>query len=237
MDTGRSNPHRDTGSSGTLEDLLSHRWSCRAFTPHAVPRETVERVLRIAQRSASWCNTQPWRVIVTEKAGTDGFRKALSEHARSHAPETDFSFPGFYTGIHRERRKKSGQQLYEAAGISPGDRAASLAQAAKNFDLFGAPHVAIVTVEDSMGVYGALDVGVYVGSFLLAIEAEGLGGIPQAALAMHSPLVRKHFNIPKNERILLGISFGHPDMTDPVNHFRTSRASLEDTVRWETCDD
>ena len=49
---------------GVLEELLNERYSVRAFLPREVPRETIEHVLTIAQRTASWCNSQPWQVLI-----------------------------------------------------------------------------------------------------------------------------------------------------------------------------
>ena len=47
-----------------LEELLSERYSCRAFRPEPVPRPTIERILTAAQKTASWCNSQPWQVVI-----------------------------------------------------------------------------------------------------------------------------------------------------------------------------
>ena len=42
---------------GVLEELLNERYSVRAFRPDPVPQETIEHVLSVAQRTASWCNS------------------------------------------------------------------------------------------------------------------------------------------------------------------------------------
>ena len=49
--------------------------------------------------------------------------------------------------------------------------------------MFGAPHVAIVTSDEALGVYGAVDCGAYVSNFMLAAHSLGVGSIAQAALA------------------------------------------------------
>ena len=49
---------------GVLEELLNERYSVRAFLPQEVPRETIEHILNVAQRTASWCNSQPWQVLI-----------------------------------------------------------------------------------------------------------------------------------------------------------------------------
>jgi hypothetical protein len=55
-----------------LTTLLGERHSCRGFLPRAVPKETITRILGMAQRTPSWCNSQPWQVIVTSGAATIG---------------------------------------------------------------------------------------------------------------------------------------------------------------------
>ncbi|WP_280295730.1 nitroreductase [Nocardia abscessus] len=225
-----------TDLTGALEQLLSERWSCRAYLPEPVPHDQITRVLQLAQRAASWCNTQPWQVIVTEGAGTERFRAALSVHAAREGGrlKPDIPMPDKYTGVHLERRRESGWQLYQAVGITRGDREASARQAFKNFELFGAPHCAIITVDASQGAYGALDTGLFVANFLLAAQSLGLGAIPQAALATYAPFVREFFDIPADRAVLLGISFGRPDRDHPANGYRTRRADLEQVVQWCT---
>ena len=111
-----------------------------------------------------------------------------------------------------------------------GDKAAYAKQALENYNFFGAPHVAIIHTDEPLGIYGAIDCGAYVGNFMLAAQALGLGTIPQAALARHSGLIRRHFNLADDRRVVCGISFGFADHAHKVNSYRTSRASVADTV-------
>jgi nitroreductase len=216
---------------GVLEELLGERYSCRAYRPDPVPRTTIERVLTAAQRTASWCNSQPWQVVIASGAAKERFRAAIYAAASSGAPdEGDFSFPREYRGVYLERRRESGFQLYNTLGIARGDRAAYARQALENFNFFGAPHVAIIHSDEALGIYGAIDCGAYVGNFLLAAQALGLGTIPQAALAHQSGLIRRHFGLGDDRRVVCGISFGFPDRDHKINSYRTSRAGIPDTV-------
>jgi nitroreductase len=90
--------------------------------------------------------------------------------------------------------------------------------------------VAVIHTDEPLGVYGAIDCGAYVGNFMLAAQALGLGTIPQAALARHSKLIRRYFNLPDDRRVVCGISFGFADHAHLVNSYRTSRAKVADTV-------
>ena len=216
-----------------LEDLLRQRYSCRAYRPDPVPRPTIDRILAAAQRTASWCNSQPWQVVIASGAARQRFRDAIYAEASSGAPaDGDFAFPREYLGVYQERRRESGFQLYNTLGIARGDKAAYARQALENFNFFGAPHVAIVHTDEALGVYGAIDCGGYVTSFMLAAQALGIATIPQAALAFHSELVRKHFGLGDDRRVVCGISFGFPDRAHKANSYRTNRAAIADTVRF-----
>src|ERR1700732_10966 len=108
-----------------LEDLLASRFSCRAFLPDPVPRATIERILAAAQKTASWCNSQPWQLVIASGAATTKFRDVIYGAASSRRPPTgDFPFPREYRGVYLERRRESGFQLYHSLGIPPGDKAA-----------------------------------------------------------------------------------------------------------------
>jgi nitroreductase len=216
---------------GVLEELLDERYSCRAFRPDPVPRATIDRILTAAQRTASWCNSQPWQVVIASGEAKEKFRKLIYAEAASGAGDDhDFTPPREYLGVYLERRRESGFQLYNTLGIARGDKAAYGRQALENYNFFGAPHVAIIHTDEALGIYGAIDCGAYVGNFLLAAQALGLGTIPQAALARHSGLIRRHFGLGDDRRVVCGISFGFPNRDHQINSYRTSRASIADAA-------
>lgn len=159
----------------TLQDLLSGRWSCRAFRPDPVPRDVVRGILDVARLTPSWCNTQPWHADVISGAALERFRGGLL--ADTAGGQSDLPFPAGYHGVYAERRRECGWQLYESVGVQRGDRAASAREMLRNFHLFGAPHVAIITTERDLGVYGAVDCGLFVQTFLLAAQAAGVAAI------------------------------------------------------------
>lgn len=218
----------------TLESLLADRYTCRAFRPDPIPRATIESILQLAQRTPSWCNTQPWHLTITDESATDRFRKALLDHIDGTPAQTDIPFPATYNGVFRERRKECGAALYQAVGVPRGDHEGTLRQMLRNFELFDAPHVAILTTEADLGVYGAIDCGLYLTSFLLAAQSLGVATAPQAALATYSPFLHEYFSIPAHRQIIAGISFGYPDPSHAANGFRTTRADLAQTVTWHT---
>ncbi|WP_137701435.1 nitroreductase [Marimonas lutisalis] len=216
----------------TLTDILTSRYSCRAFKSDPVPRATVEQIVTAAGRVPSWCNAQPWQVLVTSGDETDRFREALFAQAASNSSQPDLDWPRQYTGLYKDRRRTCGWQLYEAVGIEKGDREGSGRQMMENFRLFGAPHVAIITSEADLGTYGVMDCGGFITAFCLAAQALGVATIPQAAVAGHGRFVHEFFGIPDNRLVLAAISFGYEDADHPANAFRTERAPLGEVLEW-----
>ena len=230
---GRSQQASESAATRALESLLAARHSCRAFLPKAVPRPTIRRILDIAQRTATWCNTQAWQLTITEGAATERLRAALYEHAKAGAPaRPDLPWPREYRGVYLQRRRDSGFTYYNAVGVARGDMEARTRQELENFRFFGAPHVALITSDEALGPYGALDCGAYVANFLLAAESMGVATIVQAALARHSAFLRNYFQLSDDRLVICGISFGYADESHPANSFRIGRASIDEAVSW-----
>lgn len=218
-------------AAATLERILDERHSCRGFTAEPVPEETIEQILRMAQRTASWCNSQAWQVELVSGDATAAFSTHLTEHVLANGMRSDFPAPERYDGVYGERRRASGYGLYTALGIERSDQEARMRQMLENYRFFGAPHVAVITSDAGLGTYGAVDCGGYVSTFLAAATSLGVATCAQAALALYSDAVREHLSIPEDRLVVCGIAFGYADPHHPANTFRAERADLADVVR------
>ncbi|RQS63387.1 nitroreductase [Burkholderia sp. Bp8963] len=218
--------------AATLNRLLSARHTCRAYRPDPVPDDVIAGIVDIAKRTASWCNVQPWHLVVTSADATERFRRALVEHAETHPEiDSDFPFPDEYRGPYAERRREVGYALYNALGIERSDKEGRARQSFENFRMFGAPHVAILTTPAELGTYGAIDCGAFVGAFLLAAQAYGVATAPQGALAQHARFIRAYFGIGDERHLVCGISFGYSDTGHPANGFRATRVTNDEVMR------
>lgn len=214
--------------------VLLARYSCRAFRPDPVPRATIDDILSVAQFSANWCNAQAWQLIATEGNATVRFRDmlmALAEDPQSGS-HPDIAFPLRYECDFALRRREAGVALYRSVGIAREDKAGAMRQMRENYSLFGAPHVAILTTEEDLGTYGAVDCGIYLANVMALMQSRGIASIAQGALPRFSPQIRAFFGIPENRKVLCGLSFGYADPRAPVNGFRTTRAATQAAVRW-----
>lgn len=219
--------------SAVLFRIMRERYSCRGYLPGQVPRATLEQLVAMAQTTPSWCNVQPWEVWITEGEATETLRAELVKHM-GDGDGPDIPHPAKYEGVYQERRRACGWGLYESVGIKKGDREASAKQALKNFAFFDAPHVAVLTSAKELGPYAAIDCGVWLGHFLLGAQSLGLGAIAQAAPTACSPFLHAHLAIPADRQIVCCIALGYPDLDEPANRFRTTRAPIGESVRFVT---
>jgi nitroreductase len=206
-----------------LERAWTERKSIRAFRPEPVPQETLDRMFAAAQRAPSWCNVQPWRVVVTQPPVTGELATALQQAARTGLPHSEVAFPLEYPSPYKEQRIKCGAALYTAMGIAREDKAGRYDAWLRNYALFDAPHVAIVSCDRRLGTYPFVDVGVWLGYVLSAAALLGVDTCPMASVAAYPEVLRARLPIGETETILFGLVLGHADEDAPANATRTTR--------------
>lgn len=214
-----------------LDATIRDRRSVRGFHPdRLVPRETIDEALELAQRAPSNCNVQPWRVFIANGAACQRLRKALTDAISAGvqpAPEDDVdTFPPPY----RKLQVDCAVALYQEMGIERHDHAGRMRALLRNFEFFDAPHVAIVCMENHFGLGVALDVGMWVQTFMLALWARGVGSCPQASLRQYPQIIRRELDIRPELRILCGVSFGYEDESVPANRCRQDRQPVSENV-------
>lgn len=216
--------------AAALEQAWTERRSRRGFGPEPVARADLDRMFGAAQRAPSWCNVQPWRVTVTEPPATRALADALQAAARASLPEPELAFPHAYPSPYKERRVACGVALYQAMGVARDDHDGRFAAWLRNYDFFGAPHVAIVSCDRRLGPYAYVDVGVWLGYVLTAAAALGIDTCPMASVAGYPRTLRQHLPIPDTDIVLFGLALGHADAASPANRCRTDREPIASCV-------
>ena len=218
-------------SYDNLRALLNSRYSCRAYKKQEVSEKDIREIISTASRVPTWCNAQPWEVLVTTGEATEKLSQLLIESTKTQQINPDFNWPTQYVGQYAQRRRQCGYQLYESIGIQKEDKKRRKEQMMLNYKFFGAPHVAIVTSESDLGPYGSMDCGGFIAAFTIVAQAKGIATIAQASVTGYAQTIRKYFQIPKNRLIQTAISFGYSDDLHPINHFRTEREKSENVVK------
>jgi nitroreductase len=214
----------------SLEALWTARASIRAFRPEPIAREDLHALFAAAQRAPSWCNVQPWRVVVTEPPKTGALADAMVAAARSGLPHAEVPFPLDYPPPYKQHRVACGVALYQSMGIAREDKAARYDAWLRNYGFFDAPHVAIVACDRRLGPYAYIDVGVWLGYLVTAAQAMGIDTCPMASVAAYPDALRANLPIGETDVILFGIALGRADGDAPANRTRTTREPVEANV-------
>ena len=214
-----------------LEAVWRDRRSIRAFTAEPVAPAALTQVFAAAQAAPSWCNVQPWRVVVTTPPKTAALAAAMQAAARSGLPQSEVPFPIEYPTPYKEHRIACGAALYKAIGVTREDKAGRYDAWLRNYAFFDAPHVAIVASDRRLGPYAYVDVGVWLGYVLTGCAALGLATCPLASVAAYPATLRAELPIADTDVILFGIAIGHPSQGAPANECRTTRDPIEANVR------
>jgi nitroreductase len=175
---------------------------------------------------------QPWDVVVASGARRDRLRSALVEavvSGRTPDPSTPIDT---FDAEHRKRQVACAVEMYGKMGIGREDGAGRMRAHLRNFELFDAPHVAVVCMKKSFGIGVALDVGMWVQTFMLALWARGVGSCAQASLRLYPGLIKEILGIGDDLEILCGISFGYEDPSVPANQTRQPREPIGANVRF-----
>lgn len=222
-----------------LEAITSRR-SIRAFTDQPVPRETLEKILEISQRSPSGTNTQPWRVwLCTGKVKAAITEEVLAEvrTGKGRGYEAYDYYPAEWQPVHRDRRRGVGWQLYGLLGIQKGDREGSARQGARNFEFFDAPVGLFVTIDSYLARGNWADVGMYLQTLMLAARGFGLHTCAQAAWIGYQETVFKHLGVPDDQLLVSGLSLGYADDSKVENTLVSDREDIKNVAHWVGFDD
>lgn len=214
-----------------VRDAVQQRISVRSFLPHPVDDALLRRLLVDASYSPSGGNVQPWRIFVVNGESMARLRAHLATQSPVEQPEYDI-YPKGLTEPYRTNRFTIGEQMYALLGIEREDKAARLAQFAKNGDFFGAPAALFCYLDRQMGPPQWSDLGMFLQTFMLLATEAGLATCAQEYWSVRHGAVTSFVGAPENEMLFCGMAIGYPDTSAPVNTLRSERMPLEQWARF-----
>lgn len=213
-----------------VADAIRARTSIRNFLDTPVSNEQIARLLETASRSPSGGNLQPWRIYVINGEVMQRFHAHLAAHPEPEVPEYPI-YPPKLKEPYRSSRFKCGEDMYALLDIPRDDKPARLAHVARNFKFFDAPAAFFCFVDRIMGAAQWSDLGMFLQSFMLLAQAEGLSTCAQEAWANKPGTVSKFVRAPDELMLFCGMAIGYANPDAPVNRLVTDRAPLEE---WTT---
>jgi len=228
-------------STEIIDQAITSRMSCRAFTPREVPRQTLLDILSVASRAPSGTNTQPWQVYVLQGAARDALvAKACAAHdaifanpevAAQYREEYDY-YPTQWVSPFIDRRRENGWGLYKLLGIVKGQKDKMHAQHQRNFRFFDAPVGLMFTISGALGRGSLVDYGMFLENIMVAARARGLHTCPQAAWNGFASIIKPHIGAGPDDMLVCGMALGYADETALVNRYITPRLAADSFTRW-----
>lgn len=212
---------------------LAERRSIRGFKPDPVAHETLEKILELAGRSASFTNTQPWEVaIVTGKTRDLMSQKLMDAATNGVRGHSEVPYPKHWPESAAERSRTHNINRFAALGVARDDTETRETLRLRNFAFFGAPCAMFIFMDEEYGPWSTMDMGIFLQSIALAAVGFGLGTCFQASLSNYPEIVKDLLGVPQNKKLLVGLSIGHPDPEAPLNAYHSSRMPLDEFTTW-----
>ena len=212
-----------------VPDALKQRRTIRGYKPDPVPEDIIREVLELARLAPSNSNTQPWHLAVVSGDARQRLEKAIFDHMNAgNAPNPAFPPGGAgLWGAYKDRQYECAFRYYDSLGIKREDKEARGLTALRNWTFFGAPHAAFLSMPKTMNRANAIDLGIFLQSIMLLFTERGISCCAQGALAAFPDPVREIAQIPEDNAIMCGLSFGYEDPDAPANAARMDREPLE----------
>ena len=217
-----------------LQEAIQTRRSIRCFLPKPVPEETIQELIHEARWAPSWANTQPWEIIVVTGEPLERFKKENKEALLSgQTSNPDIPMPKKWPEALKKRSVDLGKRIFDALAINRDDAESRLAYYADMYYLFDAPILVLFLIDKELSLeYAMLDLGIFLQTFLLLAHNKGLGTCVFAGTVHCPDIIHKHFAVPKNKLLGIGVALGWSDVNAPINNFVRTRSEVEEFVRW-----
>jgi nitroreductase len=180
-------------------EAILTRHSITKVKSDPVPRKIIEKLLLAAVQAPNHYQVRPWRFVVLTGNSREALGEVMAQSLKQQHPEL------MDAALEKERVKPLRAPVLIAVGVE------------KSAD----PRV--LETENVCSVAAAVE------NLLLAVHAEGLGGMWRTGPAALDPLVKKFLGFESDQKLLGFVYLGFPDMTPPV----LERPSFEDRTVWK----
>lgn len=209
-----------------FQKLLSHRRSIRSFSEKEVDTELIQTIVKEAQTTASWVNSQPWKVYVAKGATL----KAIKEQHIQLIEACQKSSPIF--PVHSRNLFQADQQENMADWSSQKESYQVVSDEEfwqLNRKLFNAPAILYFALPKASPLWSVFDMGAFVQTATLSANNLGLGTMVAYEMTKFPAHLAESLSVDDNYDIVMGMAIGYDD-GHAINQFRAERLPLEDIL-------
>lgn len=218
--------HTGLSQSGVMKletrKVIYERHSTRWFTDAVVPLETIREIVLDAGQTASWRNSQPWRIHIAHGEALDRIKQAHLDYSRTGqqgASEMGWAHNHMWDQQSHVNQRRWDRQVFEVIGHDIGSFRVAQAR------LFNAQAVVYLTLFKGSSPWSILDLGAFTQTLLLAATDQGIQSIHAYELVKYPSIVREHAAIDDDQLLVTGIALGYEDPKAQINMLRTIRST------------
>ncbi len=214
-----------------LIQAINERRSIRGFKTDPVPQNVLRQVLKLAVRSVSANNAQPWEFAVVTGDVLDALRRS-NQAALQEKQAEDYAGASL-RGVYLDRSKALGKQLFSAMDIARDDRKSRSWWLARGFSFFDAPVLILLYMDKSLDETAfRFDMGCVTQNICLAAMEYGLGTCVEEQAITYQNGIREELHFPESKQLVCGIAIGYPDWTFPANNVVSTREAVDNITKW-----
>lgn len=214
-----------------MNSAINQRHSVRQFTDEAVDKGVITEIVRLAQRSPSWVNSQPWQVYC---AMGSSLAKIKSEY-QHRDQEGGHGDPDLSVMSRNEWGKlpqaNMKQWRHEIVHHFTNFDEAHEKMTAASATLYNSPVILYITIPKASPDWSIFDAGAFAQTLMLAATEQGLGTIPTYNSVRFPDILHRILKVPEDERFIIGISLGYKADTK-INSYHSDRLPVEQILHF-----
>ncbi len=216
-----------------VKEAILNRKSIRKYLHKPIEKDKLDRLLETTRRAPAWKNAQAFKIVVVRGKTKENITRDFIEVIESGLAENpDYPYQDFYPNYIKKRMLELGAAYFGHMQVDRKDKEKRKELMLENFKFFGAPVGVFFLMEKGMNYWPTLDLGILVGTFLIAARDEGLESIAQASLAAFPDIVRKNLGLEDKWRVAVGVSLGYADLEANANRFLSPRVESSEIVQF-----
>lgn len=213
-----------------FEEVVNSRHSVREFSDQEVSVDTIQKIVKLAQRSPSWVNSQPWKVYAA-LGDTLKEIKSIYQQKDQAGEKGKTDFPVMHRDDWNDRTQANMKQwrheiVHHFSNFDEAHQTMTDARDHLNY----APAILFLTMPRDSSLWSVFDMGLFGQTIMLAAKSLGLDTIPNYNSVRFPNVLRETLSIPDDETVVVGISLGYAK-TDKINTYQSSREPLTDVLK------
>lgn len=214
-----------------FKDVVNTRHSVRDFSDKNISEDSIRQIIKLAQRSPSWVNSQPWKVYVASGQALQSIKTLYIKNDAAQV-KANPDFPVMHRDDwSQDTQANMKQWRHEIVHhFDNFDQAHEIMTAASN-NLNYAPTILYLTMPKDSSLWSVFDMGSFGQTIMLAAKSLGIDSIPNYNSVRFPDILRRKLNIPNDETIVVGISLGYAKDTR-INKYQSNREPLDKILKF-----